>query len=101
MALFSQINFVPSGLLTWALVGLLVGILAHRIIRTAGDRLGIGYGLMGDLIVGLIGAILGGLLSGIFLGDRYGFIGSTIVAFLGACLLIWLAWTIEHSRSKV
>jgi uncharacterized membrane protein YeaQ/YmgE (transglycosylase-associated protein family) len=101
MALFSQADFVSSGLITWAVVGLFVGMLAHRIIRTAGDRLGIGYVLMGDLVVGLIGSTLGGLLSGIILGDTYGFIGSIIVAFLGACLLIWLIWKIEHRRSKV
>lgn len=68
--------------LWWLVVGLIAGFLASRVMR------GGGYGLIGDIVVGLIGALIGGWLAG-FLGlGSYGLIGSIVVAFIGACILI-------------
>jgi uncharacterized membrane protein YeaQ/YmgE (transglycosylase-associated protein family) len=73
----------PGGLLAWLIVGLIAGFLASRVMR------GGGYGLIGDIIVGIVGAFLGGWLAGFLgLGGTYGFIGSIVVAFIGACILI-------------
>jgi uncharacterized membrane protein YeaQ/YmgE (transglycosylase-associated protein family) len=48
-----------------------------------------GYGIVGDIIVGLIGAFIGGLLANLLIPDaNFGFIGSIIVAIIGACILI-------------
>lgn len=74
------------------LIGLVAGWLAGQVMK------GGGYGLLGDLIVGVLGALLGGWLFGalgIFPGG--GLIGSLIVAFLGACLLIWLVRLIKRA----
>src|SRR5436305_12767703 len=50
-----------------------------------------GYGIVGDIIVGIIGAFLGGwLFSLLGIGAGGGLIGSIIVAFIGACILIFL-----------
>jgi uncharacterized membrane protein YeaQ/YmgE (transglycosylase-associated protein family) len=45
--------------LIWLIIGLLAGFLASRVIRRGG------YGLGGDIVVGLIGAVLGGFLAGL------------------------------------
>jgi uncharacterized membrane protein YeaQ/YmgE (transglycosylase-associated protein family) len=67
------------------LIGLAAGWLAGQVMK------GGGYGLLGDLIVGVLGALLGGWLFGvlgIFPGG--GRLGSLLVAFIGACILIFL-----------
>lgn len=74
-----------SNVLWWLLVGLIAGFLASRVMR------GGGYGLIGDIVVGLIGAFIGGWLAGILgigVGGSSGLIVSIVIAFIGACILI-------------
>jgi uncharacterized membrane protein YeaQ/YmgE (transglycosylase-associated protein family) len=81
----------PGGLLAWLIVGLIAGFLASRVMR------GGGYGLIGDIVVGVVGAFLGGWLAGFLgLGGSYGLIGSIVIAFIGACILI----AILHAVSR-
>lgn len=50
-----------------------------------------GYGLIGDIVVGILGAVLGGMLFGLLLpGTTVGLLGSIVVAFVGAAILIAL-----------
>jgi uncharacterized membrane protein YeaQ/YmgE (transglycosylase-associated protein family) len=52
---------------------------------------GSGYGVLLDIVVGIVGAFIGGWLSGalhISLGS--GWIGSTITAFIGAVILLFV-----------
>jgi uncharacterized membrane protein YeaQ/YmgE (transglycosylase-associated protein family) len=63
------------------LIGLAAGWLAGMIMKSD-------YGLIGDLIVGVIGAILGGWLFGLAGITAAGLIGQLLVALAGACLLI-------------
>jgi uncharacterized membrane protein YeaQ/YmgE (transglycosylase-associated protein family) len=72
----------PGGLITWLILGLVAGWLAGLVMK------GSGYGLIGDLIFGLVGAVIGGFLFGFLVEGDYGFWGSMVVAFLGACILI-------------
>ena len=65
-------------------MGLIAGWLAGVVMR------GGGFGVLGDLIVGLIGSFLGGLLTGFFVEGSTQFWGSIVVAFIGACVLIAL-----------
>ncbi len=75
----------PGGLLMWLIVGLVAGFLASRVMR------GGGYGLIGDIVVGVLGAFLGGWVSSLLgMGGSYGLIGSIVIAFIGACLLLAL-----------
>lgn len=65
-------------------VGLAAGWLAGKIMK------GKGFGLAGDLVVGVLGAIVGSWIFdevGIW---HYGILGSIIVALLGALLLLYL-----------
>jgi uncharacterized membrane protein YeaQ/YmgE (transglycosylase-associated protein family) len=69
--------------LWFILIGLAAGWLAGQIMKG-------GYGLVGDLLVGVIGALLGGWLFGLAGISAQGLIGQLIVATLGAILLILL-----------
>ena len=72
--------------LFWQIViGILAGFLAGKIMR------GRGYGLVIDLLLGIVGSILGGFVFGI-LGIYAGsLIGRLVVATAGAVLLIYVA----------
>lgn len=84
----------PGGLLAWLIVGLVAGFLASRMMR------GGGYGVIGDIVVGVIGAFVGGWVSGLLgIGGSYGLIGSIVIAFIGACLLIALLHAFTGGRS--
>ncbi len=51
-----DVKFDLSQVLTWAVIGLIAGVFASLLVR--GHR----YGLLGSLILGLIGAVIGGFL---------------------------------------
>ncbi len=72
-----------SGILVLLLVGLVAGWLAGQIVR------GRGFGLIGDLVVGVIGAFIGNWIFatlGVFIG--MGLIGAVISATIGAVILV-------------
>ena len=74
------------------LIGLIAGWLAGQVMK------GGGYGVIGDIIVGILGALLGGWLFGALgIGAGGGLIGSLIVAFIGACILIFLLRIIKRA----
>ncbi|QNP47256.1 GlsB/YeaQ/YmgE family stress response membrane protein [Diaphorobacter aerolatus] len=57
-----------------------------------------GYGILGNIIIGIIGAVIGGWVFGLLgLGAGGGLIGSIIVAFIGAVILIFLARLIKRA----
>ena len=69
--------------LWFLLVGVIAGWLAGVLVK------GGGFGLIGDLVVGIIGALLGGLLfSGLAGTAGGGLLGSILVATLGAVILL-------------
>ncbi len=81
-----------ESLIWFLLIGLIAGWLAGKVMR------GGGYGVVGDMIVGVIGALLGGWLFGrLGIGIGGGLIGAIIVAFVGACLLIFLLRIIRRA----
>ena len=48
-----------------------------------------GYGLIGDIVVGLIGAFIGGWLAGLLgIGGSSSLIVTIVIAFIGACILL-------------
>jgi uncharacterized membrane protein YeaQ/YmgE (transglycosylase-associated protein family) len=75
-------------LLTWLLIGLIAGGLAGRLVR------GSGLGCLMDIIVGLAGAVIGGLIvhqvdpTLIAGGGLLGLIQDVVVAFVGAVILL-------------
>ncbi len=84
------------GLLAWIVVGLIAGLLAGQVMR------GGGYGLIGDIIVGAVGAVIGGFLAANLLNmpDAVNGINVTsiLVAFVGAVILIALLRLVSGRR---
>ena len=80
-------QFVMSleSLIWFLLIGLIAGWLAGKVVR------GGGFGVVGDMIVGVIGAFIGGwLFSKMGVSAGGGMLGSIITAFVGAIILILL-----------
>ena len=73
------------GIILWIVLGAVAGWIASLIMRS-------NTGILGDIIVGILGALLGGFLMSLF--GQTGVTGfnlySFIVAILGAVILIWL-----------
>ena len=69
----------------WIVVGLIAGWAAGKIMK------GGGYGVAMDIVLGMVGAVVGGWLMG-SLGIYSGsFLGTIIIAIIGAVFLIWLS----------
>lgn len=65
------------------IIGLLAGFTAGKLMR------GGGFGLIGNLVVGVIGAILGGFLFGLLgVSTGGGLVGSLVTAVVGAVILL-------------
>jgi uncharacterized membrane protein YeaQ/YmgE (transglycosylase-associated protein family) len=78
-------NMSSEGLLVILFVGLVAGWLAGQIVQ------GTGFGLIGDLVVGILGAFIGSWLLpqlGIHLGT--GLISAIVNATIGAVLLLFI-----------
>lgn len=83
-------------LLFWITVGIIAGVLAKSVVPSEGAG-----GLMGDLVVGIIGAFIGGALFTAFLGYSYGgWVGSTGVAFVGAVVFLAILRSVSFSRQS-
>jgi uncharacterized membrane protein YeaQ/YmgE (transglycosylase-associated protein family) len=77
----------PSyGILMWIIVGALAGWLGSKIMGTDASQ-----GALANIVVGVVGAVVGGFLARTLFGDmpgNNGFIASTLVALLGAVIVI-------------
>ena len=84
-----------ESLLIWIGVGLVAGWLASAVV-------GGGYGLVGDIIIGIIGAFVGGwLFHATHLRVPFGGIpGKILVAFIGAVVLLWLLRLLSRARHR-
>ena len=73
-------------LLTWLIVGLIAGLLASLVMG------GTGLGLIGDIIIGIVGAFVGGWIFGKLGVDSPfgGLPGVIFVAFIGAVVLLFV-----------
>jgi uncharacterized membrane protein YeaQ/YmgE (transglycosylase-associated protein family) len=77
------------GILTWLIVGVIAGWLAGKVTK------GRGFGLIGNMVIGIIGALVGGWLAGAFFNISNPISGfnftTIIVAFLGAVVVLYVA----------
>ncbi len=77
--------------LWFILIGLVAGWLAGQLVK------GGGFGVIGDIVVGVLGALIGGFLFtslGVSLGG--GLLGAIIVATIGAIVLIFILRVIKR-----
>jgi uncharacterized membrane protein YeaQ/YmgE (transglycosylase-associated protein family) len=80
------INLDFDSILIWILVGLVAGFLASHL------ALGHGLGVVGDALIGIVGAFIGGMLAAAFHWQiaivGHPIISAMLVAFIGAFLLL-------------
>ncbi len=79
-------------ILTWLIVGLVAGLLASFVVKG-------GYGLLGDIVVGILGAFIGGWIFGkMGWGTPFpGLAGVIFVAFIGAVVLLLILRLIRRA----
>ncbi len=85
-------------IIIWALVGFVAGFLASHL------ALGHGLGLLGDIVVGILGAFIGGfLLLGVFhIGVEvagHPMLTQMLMAFIGAAILLLIVRVVGGGRS--
>jgi uncharacterized membrane protein YeaQ/YmgE (transglycosylase-associated protein family) len=81
--------------LIWMVIGLVAGWLASAVV-------GGGYGVIGDIVIGIVGAFLGGLIfRTLHIGTPFRGLASTIfVAFVGAVVLLLLLRLIRRGSRR-
>ena len=90
----NNLNLSPGGWVVWIIVGLIAGFLASHFVK------GGGFGLIGDLIVGLLGALIGGFVLGFFVQGTVGLLGTIVVAFIGAAVLLFIVRMATGGRRR-
>ncbi len=85
------------GILSWIIVGLIAGWVAGALMR------GHGFGILGDIIVGILGALIGGFIAeAVFhIPDAVNGINvlSIVIAIIGAVILIAILRLIAPHRT--
>ncbi len=83
------------GILAWIIIGALAGWLTGKLMK------GSGFGFIMDMVVGLIGAVIGGFISS-HLGfggvGEHGLIISIVIAVIGAVILTWIVRLVSGNR---
>ena len=79
------------GIIGWIIIGIVAGWLAEKVM-------GRSHGLVTNLIVGVVGALIGGFIAENLLGQPVGGFNvvTLLVAFLGACLLLFLLGLVKR-----
>ncbi len=84
------------GIVAWIVIGLIAGWLAG--LATKGS----GFGLIGDVILGVVGALLGGFLASSLFGVADPISGfnltTIIVAFIGAVIVVVIVGALNSGR---
>ena len=88
-----------GSIIGWLIIGGLAGWLASMFMGKGG------YGLVGDIIMGIIGAFVGGFLVGLinpsFAYDQSSWFVTLITAFVGAVIVIWVVRMVTKGRTTV
>lgn len=80
---------------TWIIVGLIAGFFASLFVR------GRGYGCLGNLVVGLLGGVIGGYLASLLnIQGNFHFWGSVFLSFIGAVILVAILQAFSRSYDR-
>jgi len=81
-----------TSLLIWLALGAIAGFVAGQIMK------GRGFGVLGNIIVGILGSFLGGFIfSSLGVSAGGGMIGSILTAVIGAVVLLFLVGLIKRN----
>ena len=83
------------GIIAWIILGLIAGFIASRIVNKSGQ------GAVMDIVLGIVGALVGGFLISIIGGAGItGFnIWSILVAIFGAIVVLWIYHAVAGRRT--
>jgi uncharacterized membrane protein YeaQ/YmgE (transglycosylase-associated protein family) len=81
MTTFAEMVWNPGAIVAWVAVGLIAGWLACKAV-------GGGMGLIYYLVLGLVGALAGGFVSGFLVSGDAEFGGSLAGAIVGSCIVL-------------
>lgn len=88
----------PSyGIILWIVIGALAGWIGSKIMGTDERQ-----GSIANIVIGIIGAVVGGFLTRVLFGDsasNNGFIASVAVALVGACVVIFFWKMVTRARA--
>ncbi len=93
MTTFAAVVFDPGIFAAWIIAGAICGWLACKVMEAPS------YGFLGEVLVGSIGALVGGLMFGLLKEGDPGW-SSALVALLGACILIAGARVLAATRAE-
>lgn len=82
------------GFIGWIIIGALAGLIAKAIMKEEG-------GLLKNIILGIVGAVVGGWVFDLVGADGFGdagWIWSLFVAVIGAVIVIWLVRLVTRKR---
>jgi uncharacterized membrane protein YeaQ/YmgE (transglycosylase-associated protein family) len=80
--IFADLVLQPAGIAVWIVVGLIIGGVAAKMMENPS------YGMMGDLLLGAIGAVAGGALVGFFVDGTPAFGIAVLTALIGAFVVV-------------
>lgn len=89
-----------GNIIGWIVIGLIAGWLASKVMGKGG------YGLIGDVIIGLVGAVLGGFVSSLLhIGSGLNpndpiSLGSLAIAIAGALILLFGLRALSGNRPR-
>ena len=86
------------GVIAWIIIGVIAGWITGKLMK------GSGFGFIMDMVVGLIGALVGGFLSSHLGGGgvgEHGLTMSIIIAVIGAVVLTLLLRLISRNRGAI
>lgn len=85
------------GLIAWIIIGAIAGFITGKLMK------GSGFGFIMDVVVGILGAMVGGFISfhlGLGGVREHGLVVSIIIAVFGAVILTWLLRLVSGNRSS-
>jgi len=86
------------GYLGWIIIGALAGWIGSKIMGTDARQ-----GVLADIVVGIIGALVGGFVTHRFFGDNLrnnSLLASFGVALLGSCIVIFIWRALSRNRNS-
>lgn len=82
------------GIVYWIIVGIIAGFLAKVVVPGEGPG-----GILGDLVVGVLGALIGGFVASMLHIGASGFLATTLIAFVGAVILLFVLRAVTGRRN--
>jgi uncharacterized membrane protein YeaQ/YmgE (transglycosylase-associated protein family) len=81
-------------ILWFLIIGFVAGWLADMLVK------GTSFGLVGHIVVGVVGAVIGGFLFGLFGVESYGTLGNIVMATVGAIVLLALLSMVNRGATR-